>query len=114
MKPARIHIHKFALTSLVGDTAAFANACLRRWLCALCRARAWPACRDCGAHLASLRRTQAGVFTLAQSLTVEEIKSLSPCGAGSSPAAPAHAAAGHAFRRSSTSRPLAAFAMAFR
>lgn len=30
----------------------------------------------CGAHLASLRRTQAGPFTLAQSITIDELKSL--------------------------------------
>jgi len=28
----------------------------------------------CGAHLSSLRRTQAGVFTLAEAITVEELK----------------------------------------
>jgi tRNA pseudouridine55 synthase len=32
----------------------------------------------CGAHLASLRRTQAGVFGLAQAITVEELKAMSP------------------------------------
>ena len=30
----------------------------------------------CGAHLASLRRTQAGAFTLAQAIAVEELKGL--------------------------------------
>ena len=32
----------------------------------------------CGAHLASLRRTQAGPFTLEQAITLDEIKSLTP------------------------------------
>src|ERR1700722_6016601 len=31
----------------------------------------------CGAHLSSLRRTQAGPFTLAQALTLDELKSFS-------------------------------------
>jgi tRNA pseudouridine55 synthase len=31
----------------------------------------------CGAHLATLRRTQAGAFTLASALTLDELKSLS-------------------------------------
>ncbi len=30
----------------------------------------------CGAHLSSLRRTQAGPFTLAQAITVDELKGL--------------------------------------
>ena len=30
----------------------------------------------CGAHLSSLRRTQAGPFTLEQAMTMEEMKSL--------------------------------------
>jgi tRNA pseudouridine55 synthase len=32
----------------------------------------------CGAHLASLRRTQAGPFMLPQAITIEELKSLTP------------------------------------
>ncbi len=31
----------------------------------------------CGAHLATLRRTQAGDFTLSQAITLDELKSLS-------------------------------------
>ncbi len=31
----------------------------------------------CGAHLSSLRRTQAGVFGLEQAITVEELKAMS-------------------------------------
>ena len=33
---------------------------------------------QCGAHLSSLRRTHAGPFTLEQSITVEDLKQLSP------------------------------------
>jgi tRNA pseudouridine55 synthase len=31
---------------------------------------------DCGAHLATLRRTQAGAFTLAQAIGLDELKAL--------------------------------------
>jgi tRNA pseudouridine55 synthase len=32
----------------------------------------------CGAHLSSLRRTQAGPFTLANAITIDELKTLHP------------------------------------
>jgi tRNA pseudouridine55 synthase len=32
----------------------------------------------CGAHLATLRRTQAGNFSLAQAITVDELKAMTP------------------------------------
>jgi tRNA U55 pseudouridine synthase TruB len=49
----------------------------------------------CGAHLATLRRTQAGRFTLAQAITLDELKR---CARGdrSAPAASALTAAGDA------------------
>jgi len=76
VKPARITIHNFALTSLEGDTAAFtmhvsAGGYVRSV------AHELGQLAGCGAHLASLRRTQAGPFTLAQALTVDELKALS-------------------------------------
>lgn len=76
VKPARITIHNFALTALEGDTASFemhvsAGGYVRSV------AHELGQLAGCGAHLASLRRTQAGTFTLAQSLTVEELKTLS-------------------------------------
>ncbi len=76
VKPARITIHNFELTSLKGDTAEFtmhvsAGGYVRSV------AHELGALAGCGAHLASLRRTQAGDFTLAQAITLEELKSLS-------------------------------------
>ena len=75
VKPARIHIHNFALSSLDGDTAAFemhvsAGGYVRSV------AHELGQLAGIGAHLASLRRTQAGAFTLAQSITLTELKSL--------------------------------------
>jgi tRNA pseudouridine55 synthase len=75
VKPARIRIHNFTLMGLEGDTASFemhvsAGGYVRSV------AHELGALAGCGAHLASLRRTQAGPFTLAQSLTVEELKTL--------------------------------------
>jgi tRNA pseudouridine55 synthase len=76
VKPARITIHNFELTSLNGDTAEFmmhvsAGGYVRSV------AHELGALAGCGAHLASLRRTQAGDFTLAQAITLDELKSLS-------------------------------------
>src|ERR1700761_9586022 len=77
LKPARITIHNFELTSLEGDTAAFtmhvsAGGYVRSV------AHELGELAGCGAHLSSLRRTQAGDFTLEQSLTVAELKTLTP------------------------------------
>ena len=76
VKPARITIHSFTLDSLEGDAAAFtmhvsAGGYVRSV------AHELGQLAGCGAHLASLRRTQAGPFTLAQSITVDQLKSLS-------------------------------------
>ena len=77
VKPARIMIHSFTLNSLEGETADFtmhvsAGGYVRSV------AHELGQLADCGAHLASLRRTQAGAFTLAHSLTAEDLKSLTP------------------------------------
>jgi tRNA pseudouridine55 synthase len=77
VKPARITIHGFTLESLEGDVASFtmhvsAGGYVRSV------AHELGQLADCGAHLASLRRTQAGPFTLAHSLTVEQLKELTP------------------------------------
>lgn len=77
VKPARITIHSFTLDSLEGDTASFtmhvsAGGYVRSVVHELGEMA------RCGAHLASLRRTQAGAFTLAHSLTVDELKALTP------------------------------------
>ena len=76
VKAARITIHNFMLHALDGDTASFtmhvsAGGYVRSV------AHELGQLADCGAHLVSLRRTQAGPFTLAHSLTVDELKSLS-------------------------------------
>jgi len=77
VKPARICIHSFELTSLNGNTASFtmhvsAGGYVRSV------AQELGAMAGCGAHLSSLRRTQAGPFTLAQAITLDDIKSLTP------------------------------------
>ena len=76
VKAARITIHNFTLESLEGDTASFtmhvsAGGYVRSV------AHELGQLAGCGAHLASLRRTQAGPFTLAHSLTVDDLKALS-------------------------------------
>src|SRR5580698_8762004 len=77
VKPARICIHSFELTGLEGDTASFAiHVSAGGYVRSVAHELGQLA--SCGAHLASLRRTQAGPFTLAHSLTVNELKALSP------------------------------------
>jgi tRNA pseudouridine55 synthase len=75
MKTARIVIHEFAIESMSGDTASFfirvsAGGYVRSVAHELGEAL------GCGGHLSSLRRTQAGVFTLAQAVTLERIAEL--------------------------------------
>lgn len=75
VKAARITIHNFALTGLEGDTASFvmhvsAGGYVRSV------ANELGQLAGCGAHLSSLRRTQAGAFTLDQALTIAELKTL--------------------------------------
>jgi tRNA pseudouridine55 synthase len=75
VKPATIRIHHFELLSLEGDTVCFtiqvsAGGYVRSV------AHDLGALAGCGAHLATLRRTQAGPFTLAHALTLDELKSL--------------------------------------
>jgi tRNA pseudouridine55 synthase len=77
VKSARIFIHSFELTGLEGDTAGFtmhvsAGGYVRSV------AHELGVMAGCGAHLSSLRRTQAGVFSLEQAITLEELKSLTP------------------------------------
>jgi tRNA pseudouridine55 synthase len=76
VKPARITIHDFVLTSLEGDTAAFtmsvsAGGYVRSV------AHELGQLAGCGAHLSSLRRTQAGAFVLEQAITIDQLKSAS-------------------------------------
>lgn len=72
VKPARITIHGFELTGLEGDTASFtmhvsAGGYVRSV------AHELGVLAGCGAHLGSLRRTQAGPFMLAQAVTREQL-----------------------------------------
>src|SRR5437660_3130640 len=76
VKPVRITIHHFALTSLEGDTAGFtmsvsAGGYVRSV------AHELGQLAGCGAHLSSLRRTRAGAFLLEQAITVDQLKSAS-------------------------------------
>jgi tRNA pseudouridine55 synthase len=76
VKPARITIHNFALTSLKGDTVAFtmsvsAGGYVRSV------AHELGQLAGCGAHLSSLRRTRAGAFVLDQAITIDQLKSAS-------------------------------------
>jgi len=77
VKPARITIHSFELTSLEGDAAAFemqvsAGGYVRSV------AHELGQLAGCGAHLATLRRTRAGSFTLANAVTLEQLKQVTP------------------------------------
>jgi tRNA pseudouridine55 synthase len=72
VKPARIHIHDFQLLSLEGEEATFsmtvsAGGYVRSV------AHELGQLAGCGAHLASLRRTRAGAFTLEQAITPERL-----------------------------------------
>jgi tRNA pseudouridine55 synthase len=76
VKPARITIHGFELTSLKGDTAAFtmevsAGGYVRSV------AHELGVLAGCGAHLSSLRRTAAGAFTLDHAIALEQLKHIS-------------------------------------
>ncbi len=75
VKPASIFIHSFVLTALNGETASFemiisAGGYVRSV------AHELGQLAGCGAHLASLRRTRAGVFSLAQTITVDQLKAV--------------------------------------
>ena len=75
VKPAKIFIHSFMLTSLESDTASFemkisAGGYVRSV------AHELGELAGCGAHLSSLRRTRAGAFSLAQAITVDQLKAL--------------------------------------
>jgi len=75
LKPARISIRSFAITALEGEEASFAMSISAG---GYVRSVAHELGQDltCGAHLSSLRRTQAGVFTLADTHTLEELEPL--------------------------------------
>jgi tRNA pseudouridine55 synthase len=75
LKAVTICIHHFSIDQLEGDTASFqmkvsAGGYVRSVAHELGQAL------GCGAHLSSLRRTQAGVFALEQSWTLDSLDSL--------------------------------------
>jgi tRNA pseudouridine55 synthase len=72
LKAAKIVIHEFAIANCSGDLAEFS---IRVSAGGYVRSVAHDLGRllGCGAHLATLRRTAAGPFTLADSLTLEEL-----------------------------------------
>jgi tRNA pseudouridine55 synthase len=77
VKPARITIHNFTLTSLEGDTAAFAmQVSAGGYVRSVAHELGQMA--GCGAHLSTLRRTRAGIFTLGQAVTIEHLKAAAP------------------------------------
>jgi len=85
VKPARIVIHRFDLLSLEGTPP---DAQLARFEMEISAggyvrsvAHELGQMAGCGAHLAELRRTRAGAFTLAQAIPLEELKALAgvPC-----------------------------------
>jgi tRNA pseudouridine55 synthase len=76
VKPARITIHNFELTSLRGDTAAFAiSVSAGGYVRSVAHELGQLA--GCGAHLSSLRRVRAGAFTLQQAITIDQLKAAS-------------------------------------
>ena len=75
LKPKTIHIHEFVVTDLVGDTASFAmKVSAGGYVRSV--AHELGMALGCGGHLSSLRRTQAGVFTLEQAWTLDELEAL--------------------------------------
>ena len=77
LKAVTIHIHQFNIDALQGDTASFqmivsAGGYVRSVAHELGQAL------GCGAHLSTLRRTQAGAFELAQAWTLDALRELEP------------------------------------
>lgn len=77
LTPKTIQIHEFEILDLAGDTASFriqvsAGGYIRSVAHELGQTL------GCGAHLSSLRRTQAGAFTLNQAHTLEELAVTGP------------------------------------
>jgi tRNA pseudouridine55 synthase len=75
LKPATVHIDSFEITELNGDQAAFtlsisAGGYVRSI------AHEMGQTLGCGAHLSSLRRTRAGVFTVSEAHKLDELQQL--------------------------------------
>jgi tRNA pseudouridine55 synthase len=79
LKAVRITVNAFTIESVEGDTARFAmRISAGGYVRAI--AHAMGQALGCGAHLANLRRTQAGVFTLEHALTLEATEALAAQG----------------------------------
>ena len=79
VKIARITIHAFDLLSLEDHTASFAmTVSAGGYVRSVAHELGQLA--GCGAHLASLRRLRAGAFSLAQAITVDQLKHASAGG----------------------------------
>jgi tRNA pseudouridine55 synthase len=77
VKAARITIHGFELLTLQGDLATFSmHVSAGGYVRSV--AHELGELAGCGAHLASLRRTQAGAFKLDEAITIDELKLLAP------------------------------------
>jgi tRNA pseudouridine55 synthase len=75
VKPARITIHHFELTGLEGEVATFAmHVSAGGYVRSVAQELGQMA--GCGAHLSSLRRTQAGPFLLEQAIPLEALKAM--------------------------------------
>jgi tRNA pseudouridine55 synthase len=79
LKPARVTISRFSIDSWEGDLAAF-TMCISAGGYVRSVAHEMGQALGCGAHLASLRRTAAGPFTLPQTLSLEEMESMARSG----------------------------------
>ncbi len=79
LKAVRITVNAFTIESVEGDIARFAmRISAGGYVRAI--AHAMGEALGCGAHLASLRRTEAGVFTLEHALPLEEMAALASRG----------------------------------
>jgi len=80
VKPARIFIHRFELLSLAGASPTEMEARFEMQVSAGGYVRSVAhelgELAGCGAHLATLRRTQAGPFTLAHAISLDDLKAL--------------------------------------
>jgi tRNA pseudouridine55 synthase len=75
LRPVKITVDAFAIESVEGETARFAmRISAGGYVRAI--AHAMGQAMGCGAHLASLRRTAAGPFTLDEALTVDAMETL--------------------------------------
>lgn len=81
LKAATVVIESFEVTALDGDEASFAMS-ISAGGYVRSVAHEMGAALGCGAHLSSLRRTRAGVFTLAEAHTLEELQSMAANAAG--------------------------------